>query len=129
MTEISFVIPGRPIPAARMTRKGKWVSRAAQKYLAYKDFAGWEARRHFEEPWKGPVGIELKFYLKVNRSRGDGDNIFKAILDSFNKVVYEDDRQVAEGHFYIFEEEPQRTEVRIWKLNGEVPPACGEAGR
>jgi len=122
MNEISFTIPGRPIPAARMTRRGKWVKRQAQKYLAFKEQVGWEARKHFKgEPWQGPVGIELRFYLKVNRSRGDGDNLQKAIFDGLNKVIFEDDIQVVEGHFYILDGEPQRTEVRVWKLNGSSP--------
>jgi len=122
MNEISFTIPGRPIPAARMTRRGKWVKRQAQKYLAFKEQVGWEARKHFKgEPWQGPVGIELRFYLKVNRSRGDGDNLFKAILDGMNGIAFEDDSQVVEGHFYILDREPQRTEVRVWKLNGSNP--------
>ena len=122
MNEISFTIPGRPIPAARMTRRGKWVKRQAQKYLAFKEQVGWEARKHFKgEPWQGPVGIELRFYLKVNRSRGDGDNLFKAILDGMNGIAFEDDSQVVEGHFYILDREPQRTEVRVWKLNGSSP--------
>ena len=122
MNEINFTIPGRPIPAARMTRRGKWVKRQAQKYLAFKEQVGWEARKHFKgEPWQGPVGIELRFYLKVNRSRGDGDNLFKAILDGMNGIAFEDDSQVVEGHFYILDREPQRTEVRVWKLNGSNP--------
>jgi len=79
---------------------------------------GWEARKVFKgEPWQGPVGIELRFYLKVNRSRGDGDNLQKAIFDGLNKVIFEDDSQVVEGHFYILDGEPQRTEVRVWKKN------------
>jgi len=105
-----------------MTRRGKWVKRQAQKYLAFKEQVGWEARKHFKgEPWQGPVGIELRFYLKVNRSRGDGDNLQKAIFDGLNKVIFEDDIQVVEGHFYILDGEPQRTEVRVWKLNGSSP--------
>ena len=121
MNEINFTIPGRPLPAARMTRRGKWVKRAAQKYLTFREFVGWEARKHFREPWQGPVGIELRFFLKVNRSRGDGDNLFKAILDGMNGIAFEDDSQVVEGHFHILDGEPQRTEVRVWKLNGSNP--------
>ena len=37
MSCIEFVVPGRPMPAVRMTRRGKWVKDRAQKYLAYKD--------------------------------------------------------------------------------------------
>lgn len=122
LNEISFTIPGRPIPAARMTRRGKWVKRQAQKYLAFKEFAGWEARKHFKgEPWQGPVGVEIRIYLKVNRTRGDGDNYMKSLLDSMNGIIFEDDSQVVEGHFHILDGEPQRTEVRVWKLNGSNP--------
>ncbi len=121
MDVVSFTIPGRPIPAARMTRRGKWLSRKAKKSLAFKDQVGWEAKKYFREPWQGPVAVELRFYLKVNRSRGDGDNYVKAVLDGLNGVAFEDDRQVVEGHFYILEGEPQRTEVKLWRLNGSGP--------
>lgn len=119
MQEIQFTIPGRPIPAARMTRRGKWLNKQAQKYIAFKQQVGWEARKHFKEPWQGPVGVELRFYLRVNRSRGDGDNLVKAVLDGMNCIAWQDDSQVKEGHFYILDildGELQRTEVRIWKI-------------
>ena len=116
LAEIQFTILGRPIPAARMTRRGKWIKRQALKYLTFKEQVGWEARKYFKEPWQGPIGIELYFYLKVNRSRGDGDNYMKAILDGMNGVVYLDDSQVVEGHYHILDGEPQRTEVRVWQI-------------
>lgn len=39
------------------------------------------------------------------------------MLDSLNGVIFEDDSQVVEGHFYVLDGEPQRTEVRVWKIN------------
>lgn len=114
--EKHLIVPGRPIPAARMTRKGKWIKKQAQKYLAFRAQVKSEAEKCFSEPWDGPVGVAMWFYVKVNRTRGDGDNLMKAVLDGLNKVAYYDDRQVVEGHFYILNGEPQRTEVAIWKL-------------
>ena len=71
--EVRFTIPGRPIPAARITRRGKRLKRQAQKYLVFKEQVNCEARKHFKsEPWDGPVGAEVKFYIKTIKSRGDG---------------------------------------------------------
>lgn len=33
------------------------------------------------------------------KSRADGDNILKGVLDSLNKTAYQDDRQCREGRF------------------------------
>lgn len=47
-----------------------------------------------------------------------GDNLYWAVLDGCCGVVYWDDNQVTEGHYYVIEcnpEEKQRTEVKFWR--------------
>lgn len=45
--------------------------------------------------FKSKVKVSLKLYFKENRER-DIDNYFKAILDSFNGFLYEDDKLIYE---------------------------------
>lgn len=117
--EISFTVPGRPVPAARMTRRGKWIKRNAQRYLAYKDMVRWTAwevmRKKEIPPFEGPVGVEIHAYIAGGRM-GDIDNIEKTVFDGMNGIVWHDDRQIEEVHAYRHKGKPQRTEVRVWAL-------------
>jgi len=117
MKEIAFVVPGRPVPAVRMTQRGKWVKFNAQRYLAYKQQIGWEARKAMghREPLEGPIGVEVTAVISGGRP-GDVDNIAKAILDGCNGVVWEDDRQVVALHVYRQQGRPQRAEIRVWPI-------------
>ena len=53
--KINLTIPGRPIPAQRMTQKTKWTDRA-QKSLNYQEMVAWEWRRIARDSkFEGPV--------------------------------------------------------------------------
>jgi len=117
-TKISFTVPGRPVPAARMTRRGKWVKRNAARYLAYKQHVGWVARQHFPEPWEGLVGIKVIAYWWGGRP-GDLDNILKAVQDGLNGVAYYDDTQVVRIEAERCRGKPEKTEVTIWREKEE----------
>lgn len=104
-------IPGRPIPAVRMTRRSKFANPAAQKYLTYKEAVGWEARRAVKAPLVCKVKVTAHFY--VDKNAGDLDNYVKSILDGCNKIAWNDDRQVIELHAYRHQDNNQRAEVEI----------------
>lgn len=91
-----FIVPGRPVPAVRMTRKGKFVKKRAQQYLDYKGKVGWAAKAAGIRPIKGNVCIYITVYLSGG-IHGDWDNYGKAICDGLNGIAFEDDRQVIEG--------------------------------
>lgn len=116
---INFTIPGRPVPAARMTRRGKWVKQNAQRYIAFKDFIRWTVweimRQKQLAPLEGPIGIEMHFYIAGGRM-GDIDNLEKAVNDGLNGVAWYDDNQIVEAHSYRHKGKPQRTEVKIWEV-------------
>lgn len=98
--------------AVRMTRRGKWVSESAQRYLAYKTRIGHTARKQFSEPLSGPVAVEICFRYPIPRSwskkrseralegldlptvKPDIDNCVKGIFDALNKIAWKDDAQV-----------------------------------
>lgn len=90
---IRFTVPGRPVPAARMTHKGKFVSKQAERYLNYKNKVGWIARQNRVKRFEGAVCVELYLYLHGGR-QGDADNYGKAILDGLNGIAWTDDENV-----------------------------------
>lgn len=115
MSIITFTVPGRPVPAARMTQRSKWGKRA-QRYLAYKGEVGWAAKAARCPRFKGRVRVDIDLHIRGGRI-GDVDNYAKSILDGLNGVAREDDRQVVELHIYRHTEKPQRAEVRIQEVS------------
>jgi Holliday junction resolvase RusA-like endonuclease len=93
-----ITIPGRPIPAVRMTQKSKWNSDSAKRYLEYKNFIGIIAKRNFKTPTSEKVNVMVNVYLSGKKTPmgqdGDVDNYLKAALDGLNKIAWLDDRQV-----------------------------------
>lgn len=96
MREITIEVPGRPVPAARMTTRGKFKSRQAQRYLAYKRAVGWTAKAAGVKPVMGPLTVEIEVYLHRGQD-GDWDNYGKSICDGLNGVAYVDDSQIIDG--------------------------------
>lgn len=115
--QIEFTVPGRAIPAVRMTQRSKY-SKPAQRYLAYKGHVGLIARQHMQGiPTSDPVAVSVNVYLSGG-NQGDIDNYFKSITDSLNKVIYEDDRQVKvmKARKIECKKEDQRVEVTVYDL-------------
>lgn len=83
---ITFTVPGRPVPAVRMTQRGKWVKRDAGHYLAYKGQIGWAARSAEVKRLDGPVEVEAVAYL-YGRREPDVDNLAKAFLDVLTGIA------------------------------------------
>lgn len=111
MESVSFTVPGRPVPAVRMTQRSKYGPRE-QRYLAYKSVVGWSAKFAKLQLVNGPVAVEVVFYFK-NKRLPDVDNLLKAIMDGLNKVAWCDDRQVVRSAGERRQGEPERAEVTI----------------
>lgn len=107
----SFTVPGRPIPAERMTQRSKFSDRA-QRYLKYKALVGWRAKQAHIQMTNGPVTVAMLFYFSNNRLP-DVDNLVKAILDGLNKVAWKDDRQVARIEAERIMDTVERAEIVI----------------
>lgn len=115
---LAFTVPGRPVPAVRMTTKSMHVNKYAKRYLDYKQQVSWVARSHMQEkPTDKPVGVNIAFYLHGGRI-GDIDNLYKGVTDALNKIVYEDDRQIKRMGAKILkcEKNKQRAEVEVFEL-------------
>lgn len=92
---IKLTIPGRPVPAVRMTQKSKFASKQAQRYLAYKDKVAWTAKAQGVKKLEGKLIAEVTVFLSGG-VHGDVDNYYKSLTDSLNKIAYEDDKQIYE---------------------------------
>lgn len=115
---IEFTVPGRPVPAVRMTQRSKY-TKQAQRYLKYKNHVGWVARSHMQgSPTDKAVGVNLSLYLSGG-NQGDIDNYFKAITDSINKIVYKDDRQIRimKAKKVECQKADERVEVEVYELD------------
>ncbi|GAW28973.1 RusA family crossover junction endodeoxyribonuclease [Carboxydocella sp. ULO1] len=119
-----FEVPGRPVPAVRMTQRGKFVKQRAQQYIAYKELVTWYAIKAGIKRINGPVAVEIIIYL-ADKKAGDWDNYGKAITDALNKVAYKDDRQIVDGRVIkrLCDKGEERAVVRIWKV--EEVERCG----
>lgn len=101
----------KPMGAVRMTRRGKFTSSTAQRYLQYKSFIGYEFKKQRKgDPLKGPIEVEIIFTMPIPESwslkkkrealggyhtkKSDIDNLIKGCFDAANKIVWEDDNQV-----------------------------------
>jgi crossover junction endodeoxyribonuclease RusA len=97
--KMRFTVPGHPVPAVRMTQRGKFIKKAAGRYLAYKNQVAWEAkaakRKAGLKMFTGAVEVIATAYIYGNKS-GDADNLAKAFLDAMNGIVWIDDRQVTD---------------------------------
>jgi len=93
---IKIIIPGRPIPYVRMTQRGMYIKKNAQRYLDYKDTIGYIARSKIKAPSDKIIHISVLVYLNGKTTPmgkdGDADNYLKAACDGLNKIAYIDDR-------------------------------------
>lgn len=121
---IEFVVAGRPVPAVRMTNRGKWVNPSAIRYLAYKDAVGWAAKAASWDLIKGPVRVEIHLYLRGGQV-GDVDNYAKSILDGCNGVIWVDDTQVVDLRVCRHKGSPERAEVKVVELSEQEVAAVG----
>ncbi len=72
-------MPGRPVPAQRMTRGTKWTNRA-QKSLEYQRLVAMAARAAGLPTFLGPVQLTCRFFFRDGR-HGDLSKFVKALKD------------------------------------------------
>jgi len=67
------------------------------------------------EPLTGALGIEIQVYRKAER--GDLDNILKITLDSLNKKLWDDDRQIVALHAFRYQDKHDpRLLIHVWQM-------------
>lgn len=109
---MKFTVPGRPVPAVRMTQRSKFCDKQALRYLEYKDRVKLFAIVSGVKPKEGEVLLSMTFFFK-NKKLPDIDNLVKAIMDGLNGIAYQDDRQV--GTLWVRRKfaEDERAEIEI----------------
>lgn len=119
----AFTLPGRPVPAARLTRRALWTPRA-KRHLAHKAAIGWAAKAAGVRLLTGPVRVSCRFYVHGGNVP-DSDNCLKAVLDGLQGVAYANDRQVVDARgvrLVAWTRDAERTEVEV----GEVEEGDGD---
>ena len=116
---IELTIPGNP-PSDNTLYGHRAFGKRVMKYMTAK---GKEYKRLASECAFGkypmttkPIAIRLKIYFGDNRKR-DVQGHLKAVIDSFEGILYENDSQVTE--LYASKEkdkENPRTELEMWEL-------------
>ena len=94
---VKFVLDGRVYPYVRMTRRGKYTNKYAQRYLANQDGLKWQFKQQMNEnnwvmfPERTPIAAKMYFEIEKAMHREDIDNLIKAVLDAAQGVVYKND--------------------------------------
>lgn len=112
---LRILIPGRPVPAVRMTQKSKHKDDQAQRYLTYKEQVGWQAKVQLPHGFQlltGDIAVMIKVYLAPG-NEGDWDNYGKSICDSLNGIVWGDDVQIWKGDVEKIIQDGVRERVEI----------------
>ena len=101
-----------PMGAPRMTQRSKWANPAAIRYMNFKKDVGYQLRAQCMKPLEGAVSVDVTFILPMpdswsrkrkNANAGlpvtvkpDADNLVKSLMDSANKILWQDDNQVTD---------------------------------
>jgi len=81
------------------------------RYTDFKLYVGLHARVAMQgrAPFTGAVKLTVNAFTKYEPTllkAGDWDNHGKSISDALNGICYLDDRQVVEGHVYLYKGTP-----------------------
>lgn len=117
MEKIKFIVPGRPVPAQRMTQKTKWTNRA-QKSLGYQKEIAWAWKEIARgKKLKGDLKLSCEFYFNDKR-HGDLSNLVKAVEDGLQYAnAFDNDKQIKRyGKTGIFFDDNPRVEIEIEEI-------------
>ncbi len=131
---INLNLPVTPMGAVRMTQRGKYINAAAQRYLAYKSHIQLLAKQQLKGDFfpSGPLEARITFFMPIPKSwskkkkedavfsyhtkKPDADNLVKGVFDALNKIVWQDDNQIAKVTALKIYSEKTGIEVSIREL-------------
>ena len=132
MTIVKFTVPGNPVPQSRprFTKQGRAYDTKACK--AYKRQVAIAAKTAMgaQKPFRGAITCSIMFHMPIPKSLskkrrqeliggsvikqvGDIDNLAKIVMDGANRIVYDDDAQVAALYAKKVYDEKPRVEVEF----------------
>ena len=119
-------IPIVPKARPRVTRHG---THKPDKYAANLNDIGMLLRSYLPQGWPLDRSYELLVEVVLERRNGgDADNLLGTVMDAGNRVVWQDDCQVASVklrkliHTNLLEPSKARVEVRLMEPTGFEPP-------
>ena len=115
--EIAFELIEEPVPQSRprFTRGRVYEPKRCAEYKAKIREAAQKVMGE-KTPTTNPLSCVIKFYRKyktTSRRYGDCDNLYKAVTDAMNKVVYEDDAQIVKCSVEKLTNKTAKIEVKI----------------
>ena len=135
---VEFVVLGEPQSKGRprFVNRGRFVQTyTPDETVQYETLVRLSYQQAGHGKLSGAIRAIIKAYFSIPKSvskkrRGlmaenkilpvtvskDGDNICKIVLDSLNKIAYDDDRQVIEIHIYKLYAENPRVEVTLEEM-------------
>lgn len=131
---VTFVVPGKAVPwrPARVTRGGQHSYKPGHVAAWQKTVRGYAALAMVgKAKAAGPVRLLIQVARKASRkkdvggwsvTRPDLDNLAKAISDSCNGIVYDDDNQVANLEAEKFLAERDEVRVTVFRLSAQGDP-------
>lgn len=118
---VEFRVDGQPLPkqSFRVLRNGGGYR--DPRITAWQDRVSRAARdaMYGRELLTGTLSVDITFW-RVNGARVDVDNLSKAVLDSCNQIVWQDDQQVVELHLRKFtDRQHPGIVVEVYRAVGE----------
>ena len=117
---VSVIVPGNPVPKGRPRLGRNGHTYTPKRTVAAENKIAWtvKAGRGGGEPDTAAYVIEARFYERRQVGQeADGDNCLKTISDALNQIVWIDDTQVVEAHYWIERGASRpRTELAIYRL-------------
>ena len=118
---MKITIKGRPVPYVRTTQKAKYVSKSYKRYYDYKLYVQTILKSAYKSPpLEDYIHVTVNVFLcgktaPMGRD-GDIDNYIKSILDSANKILFKDDRQVISIEANKIKSNDERVEIEFYEV-------------
>lgn len=115
-----IVVPGRPVPAARMTQASKYRGDGRiERHLNQQLAIGWAARAAHVRMMEGPMWMVCHFRIH-GKPLPDASNLLKLVEDALNGIAYADDRQLC--RLVIIREEIDQADAQWTQVQwGRIP--------
>ena len=120
MSQYTFNLTGKIIPAVRMTNRSKFGDPRAQAYLVSQMDLKWQLKQQMQEndwpmlPEKTPLAVELQIGTDQLHTC-DIDNCLKSVLDSANKIIYADDRWIDKVSAWRYVAGEDKAVLIVWE--------------
>jgi Holliday junction resolvase RusA-like endonuclease len=111
---IQFEIDDIPPSVNTIWKRSKTGIYCSPKVLLFKDYVYYILKQKTFEKTSKNVKLEISFYVK--NKRRDIDNLLKVLLDSMNKIIYDDDKQIIELIVHKIIGQENKTNVKVCEI-------------